>query len=57
MKLRQKWKLDVGKKGLRILLFMKSIRSSNLNDFNYNKQLDGQIMLKEIKSACMENWN
>ena len=34
-----------------------SIKRLNLNDFNYNKQVDGQIRLKEIKSVCMKNWN
>ena len=35
----------------RVLLFMRSIRSSNLNDFSYNKRIDGQIRLKEKKLA------
>ena len=38
------------------IVFMRSIRSSNLNDFSYNKRINGLIRLKEIKSACMENW-
>ena len=33
------------------------IRSLNLSAFSYTKQVDGQIRLREIKSACMENWN
>ena len=34
-----------------------TIRSWNLNGSSYNKQVDGQIRLKEMKSVCMENWN
>ena len=34
-----------------------SIMSSHLNDVRYNKQIDGQIQLKEKKSDCMQNWN
>ena len=47
----------IGKRDILISLFKRSIRSSNLNDFSYNKQIDGQIKLKQITSACMENWN
>ena len=38
-------------------LFKKSIKSSNLNDFNNIKQVGGQIRLREIKSACIVNWS
>ena len=40
---------NIGERKIQTLLFMRSIRSSNLNDFSYNKQIDGQIGLKEIK--------
>ena len=53
----QKWRSNIGKRAIRILLLMRSIRSLNLNDFSYNKQVDGQIKLREINSACMEVWN
>ena len=53
----QKLRRDIWKRGILVSLSMRSIRSSNLNDFCYKKQIDGQIRLKEIKSACMENWN
>ena len=33
------------------------IRSLNVSAFSHTKQVDGQIRLREIKSACMENWN
>ena len=36
---------------------MRSIKNLNLNDFGHIKQVDGQISLKEVKSACMVNWN
>ena len=57
MKLRQKLRRDIGKREIMVSLFMRSIRSSNLIDFSYNKQLAGQIRLRETKSAWMENWN
>ena len=34
---------------IRIWLFMRSVRSSSPKDFRYNKRIDGQIRLKEIK--------
>ena len=48
-KLRQTWRSNIGKREIRILLFLRSIRSSSLNDFSYNRQVDGDIRLKEIK--------
>ena len=45
------------KKEIMTSLFKRSIRSLNLNDFSNIKQVDGQIRLREIKSACMKNCN
>ena len=42
---------------VRISLFERSIKNLNLSDFSYNKQVDGQIRVKETKLACMKNWN
>ena len=28
----------------------------DLSDFNYTKQVDWQIRLKETRLVCMENW-
>ena len=39
------------------LLFRRSIKNLNLNDFSYIKHVDGRIRLREIKLACVENWN
>ena len=50
-------KREIWKSDDKILLFKRSIKNLNLTDFNYIKQIDGQIRLSEIKSACMENWN
>ena len=41
MKFRQQLWRDIGKRKILILLFMRSIRNSNLNGFSYNKQIDG----------------
>ena len=30
--------------------------SWNLNDINYDKQINGQIKLIEKESTCVENW-
>ena len=35
----------------------RSIKNLNLSDFNYTKQVDGQISLRETRSVCLENWN
>ena len=40
-----------------MLLYTRSIKNLDLNDFSYIKQVDEQIMLREIKLACMEKWN
>ena len=37
--------------------FRRSTRNLSLNDSRYNKQVDGQIRVKETKAACMESWN
>ena len=57
LKLRHKLGRGIGKSENSTSLFRRSIRSLTLNDFSYIKQVDGQIRLKELKSACMENWN
>ena len=57
MNLRQTWRSNTGKRGIQIWLFVRSVRSSSLNDFSHNKRIDGQIRLKEVESACMENCN
>ena len=51
------WGEKLGKEKFWKKLFMRSIRSSNLIDFSNNKQVAGQIRLRETKSAWMENWN
>ena len=55
-KLRQTWRLTTGRREIQILLFLRSIRSSSPNDYSYNRLINGLIKLKEINSACMENW-
>ena len=35
---------------------MKSTRSSNPNDFSYNRRSHGLVRPKDTKPACMENW-
>ena len=47
---------NIAKREIQILLFMRSIWSLNPNDYSCNRRTDGLIRLKEIKSACMENW-
>ena len=37
------------KREILILLLMRSIRSSNPNDYNYNKRINGLIRIKTIK--------
>ena len=49
--------VKIVKREILILLFMRSIRSSSPNNFNYNLRIDGQIRFKEIKEACKVNWN
>ena len=48
---------ETGKREILTSFFRRSIRNLNLIDFSYIKQVDGQIGLREIKLACMENWN
>ena len=48
-KLRQTWRSNIGKRENQILPSMRSIRSSRPNDFSYNKPINGQIRLNEIK--------
>ena len=55
--LRQKLRREIGKREILTSLFKSSIKSLNLNDFSDIRQVDGQIMLREINSACMETWN
>ena len=57
MKLKQKLRRGIGKREILTSLFRRSIRSLNLNDCSFIKQVDGQIRHKETKSVCMENWN
>ena len=49
VKPRQTWRSNIGKREMQIWPFMRSIRSSHLNDFSDDKRVDGQIRLKEIK--------
>ena len=56
MTLRQTWRLNIGKREIQMWLFMRSTWSSNLNDFSYNKRIDGQTRLKELQWACTEKW-
>ena len=35
------------------LLFRRSIKNLNLSDFNYTKQVDGQIMLREREDSLV----
>ena len=44
---RQMWRSNIGKRENRILLFMRSIRSSSPNDYGYNRRIYGLIRLKE----------
>ena len=46
-----------GNRRIPTLLIRRSINNLNLTDFNYTKQVDGQIRLREIKLACVENWH
>ena len=48
-KLRQTWRSNIGKREILTLLFMRSIRSSNPNDYNYNKRINGLIRIKTTK--------
>ena len=57
MKLRLRLRQEIEKREILTLLSERSIKNLNLSDFSYIKQVDGQIMLKEIKSVRMEKWN
>ena len=57
LKLRLKLRQEVGRREILTSLFKRSIKNLNLNDFRYIKQVDGQIKLREVKLACMDNWN
>ena len=46
-KLRQTWRSNIGKQEIRILLFKRSVRSLNPNDYSYNRRINGLIQLKE----------
>ena len=46
-KLKQKWRSNIGKREIQMWLFLRSIKTSSLNDFSYSKRIDGQIRLKE----------
>ena len=53
MKLRLGLGQEIGKRECPASLFRRSIKNLNLSDFNYTKQVDGQIRLREIKiSFC-----
>ena len=47
----------IGKSESETILFKKSIKGLGLTDFDWIKQADGQIRLRETKLACMENLN
>ena len=57
LKLRLKLRQEVGRREILTSLFKRPIKNLNLNDFRYIKQVDEQIKLREVKLACMENWN
>ena len=57
MKLRLKLRQEIGRREILTSLFMRSIKNLNLSVFRYIKQVDGQISLRETRSACMDNWN
>ena len=57
MKLKLRLRQEIEKREIPTLLFRRSIKNLNLNDFNYTKSVDGQIRLRETRLACMENWN
>ena len=57
MKLKLRLRQEIEKREIPTLLFRRSIKNLNLNDFNYIKLVDGQISLRETRLACMENWN
>ena len=46
-----------GERGIRILLFMKSIRSSKPQRFQQQQANRWADQVQTEKSACMENWN
>ena len=48
-KLKQKWKLKIGRRKIQMLLFMRSIRSSSPNDCSYSRLFNVLIRLKETK--------
>ena len=47
------WGEELGKEKFVTSLFKRSIKNMNLNDSSDNKQVDGQIKLRELKSVCM----
>ena len=50
VKLRPRLRPEIGRRGeILTSLFMRSIRSLNLNDFSYIKHVDGHIRLRERK--------
>ena len=48
-KLRQTWRRNIEKREFVMLLFMRSIRSLNPNDYNYKRRINGLIRLKRDK--------
>ena len=44
-KLRLRLRREIGKRNIPTLLFRRSIKNLNLSDFNYTKQVDGQVRL------------
>ena len=55
--MRLRLRREIVNSNVRISLFERSIKNLNLSDFSYNKQVDGQIRVKETKLDCMKNWN
>ena len=53
-KLRQTWRSNIGKREIRILLFMRPIRSLNPNVYSYTRRINGLIRLKEDKTSMYE---
>ena len=47
VKLRLRTRREIGKREIPILLLRRSIKNLNLSDFNYTKQVDGHIRLRE----------
>ena len=57
MKLRLRLRQEIGTREIPTLLFKRSTKNLSLNDFSYIEQVDGQIRLRKIKSACVKNSN